>query len=111
MTTLGQARKVALALPETTEEPHHDMSSFRVRGKIFATVPDDAHLRVMVDEMEIRAAVAENPEACQEFYWGKRLACVVVDLKRAKLALVKDLLTDAWIRKAPAKLVKDLTDR
>jgi len=111
VTTLGQARKVALALPETTEEPHHDMSSFRVRGKIFATVPDDAHLRVMVDEMEIRAAVAENPEACQEFYWGKRLACVVVDLKRAKLALVKDLLTDAWIRKAPAKLVKDLTDR
>ena len=26
MTTLGQARKVALALPEATEEPHHDRS-------------------------------------------------------------------------------------
>ena len=108
MTTLAQARKVALALPEAIEEDHHDISSFRVRGKIFATVPDDAHLRVMVDETEIRAAVAENPEACQEFYWGKRLACVVVDLKLAKLALVKDLLTDAWIRKAPAKLVNEL---
>lgn len=110
MTTLGQARKVALALPETTEEPHHDMSSFRVRGKIFATVPDDAHLRVMVDETEIRAAVAENPDVCREIYWGKRVACVVVDLKRAKLALVRDLLTDAWIRKAPASLVKELSD-
>jgi len=65
----------------------------------------------MVDDMEIRAAVAENPDACQEFYWGKRLACVVVDLKRAKLALVKDLLIDAWIRRAPATLVKELTDR
>ena len=51
------------------------MASFRVRGKIFATVPDDTHLRVMVDEMEIRAAVAANPDACQELYWGKRLAC------------------------------------
>jgi hypothetical protein len=110
MTTLGQARKFALALPGATEEAHHDMSSFRVRGTIFATVPDDAHLRVMVDGIEIRAAVAENPDACQELYWGKRLAAVVVDLKRAKPFLVKDLLTDAWIRKAPATLVKDLTD-
>ncbi len=111
MTTLAQARRLALALPEATEEDHHDITSFRVRGKIFATVPDDTHLRVMVDEMEIRAAVAENPKACQEFYWGKRLACVVVDLKLARLPLVRDLLTDAWIRKAPAKLVRDLAER
>ncbi|HVA02557.1 MAG TPA: MmcQ/YjbR family DNA-binding protein [Acidimicrobiales bacterium] len=109
MTTLAQARKLALALPEATEQDHHDMSSFRVKGKIFATVPDDSHLRIMVDEGEIRAAVAEDPDVCQEFYWGKRLACVVVDLKRAKVTLVKDLLTDAWIRKAPATLVKSLT--
>ena len=94
-----------------TEESHHDSSSFRVRGKIFATVPDDTHLRMMVDEMEIRAAVAENPDAFQEFYWGKRLACVVVDLERAKLALVKDLLTETWNRKAPATLVKQFADR
>ena len=110
MTTLAQARKLALALPETTEQDHHDMTSFRVKGKIFATVPDDHHLRIMVDEMEIRAAVAENPDACQELYWGKRLAAVVVDLRRAKSAMVKDLLTDAWIAKAPASLVKALAD-
>ena len=84
MTTLGQVRKIALALPEATEQDHHSMISFRVRGKIFATVPDDGHLRVMVDEMEIRAAVAANPDVCQELYWGKRLAAVEVDLKRAR---------------------------
>jgi len=111
VTTLGQTRKFALALPETTEEAHHDMSSFRVRGKIFATIPDDAHLRVMVDEMEIRAAVAANPDVCQELYWGKRLAAVVIDLKRAKPLVVKDLLTDAWIGKAPKKLVEELSHR
>ena len=111
MTTLARARKLALALPEVTEEAHHDMESFRVRGRIFATVPDDTHLRVMVDEPEIRAAVAENPEACQEFYWGKRLACVVVDLRRADPELVGELLTDAWIRKAPRKLVDELSER
>jgi len=111
VTTLAQARKLALALPEVTEEPHHDLSSFRVRGKIFATVPDDTHLRVMVDETEIRAAVAENPDVCEELYWGKRLACVVVNLRRARADLVEELLTDAWIRKAPKKLVNELSDR
>ena len=111
MTTLGQARKVALALPETTEEAHHDMSSFQVRGKIFAPDADEGYLRVMVDETEIQAAVAANPDVCQEFYWGKRLAAVVVELKRAKPFLVKDLLTDAWIRKAPETLVNELTKR
>jgi hypothetical protein len=108
VTTLSQARKIALALPEATEQDHHGMVSFRVRGKIFATVPDDAHVRVMVDEMEIRAAVGENPHACQEFYWGKRLACVVVELGAATPALVKELLVEAWARKAPKKLADEL---
>ncbi len=111
MTTLARARKIALGLPEATEQDHHDMTSFRVRGKIFATVPDATHLRVMVDETEIRAAVAANPEACQELYWGKRLAAVVVDLRRADPDLVEELLTDAWMRKAPQRLVDDLADR
>ena len=86
------------------------MPSFRVRGKIFATVPDDSHLRVMVDEMGIRAAVAEHPDACQGFYWGKRLACVVVVLGHAKPELVSELLTEAWVRKAPKGLAGQLSE-
>jgi hypothetical protein len=108
--SLGQARNLALALADATEQIHHDMGSFRVHGKIFATVPDDTHLRVMVDEVEIRAAVAANPEACAELYWGKRLACVVVDLEQATAVLVQELLTDAWALKAPKKLLKELGD-
>ena len=86
------------------------MESFRVRGKIFATVPDATHLRVMVDELGIRAAVAGDPGACQELYWGHRLAGVVVDLRRASTDLVRELLTDAWVGKAPKKLARELTD-
>jgi hypothetical protein len=41
MSELAEARRFALSLPEVTEEPHFDMSSFRVRGKIFVTVPPD----------------------------------------------------------------------
>ena len=52
------ARAAALALPETTEEPHHHFGSFRVRGKIFVTVPlDRQHLHVFVDEEDRELAL------------------------------------------------------
>jgi hypothetical protein len=108
MTTLAEARALALALPEAAEQDHHGMDSFRVRGKIFATVPDDAHIRVMVDEDDTKAAVAESPDACAPFYWGARLACVVVTLASADPNLVRELLTEAWRRKAPKKLLAQL---
>ena len=46
---MSQLRTFALALPETTEEPHFNYSSFRVRGKIFATVPPDESDKVLVE--------------------------------------------------------------
>jgi len=38
-----QVRQFALAMPEASEAPHFDMTSFRVRGKIFATMPPLMH--------------------------------------------------------------------
>jgi hypothetical protein len=99
-------RRLALALPEATEQDHHGMVSFRVDKKIFATVPDADHVRIMVSEPEILAAVAENPLVCEPMYWGKRLACVAVDVRRAAPELVQELLTEAWLRKAPKRLVE-----
>jgi hypothetical protein len=106
MTTQESLRGFALALPEATEQDHHGMVSFRVGNKIFATVPDHEHIRIMVDESEILAAAAENPLACEPFYWGKRLACVVVDIRKARPGLVTELLTEAWLRKASKRLAE-----
>jgi hypothetical protein len=108
--TLGNVRAWVQELPEVTEQDHHGISSFRVRGRIFVTLPDDTHLRAMVDETEIRATVAENPTVCHELYWGKRLSCVVVDLPHARPQLVEELLTEAWTAKAPRSL-SDRIDR
>jgi hypothetical protein len=104
---MRSARELALGLAETTEQDHHGMPSWRVRGKIFATVPDEHHVRVMVDKDDIRAVVAQHPNACEEFWWGTKLRCVVVDLRSAPGQLVKELLLDAWRRKAPRQLVRD----
>jgi hypothetical protein len=103
---LALARAIALALPETTEQGHHGMPSFRVRGKILATVPDDEHIRVMLAEDEIRAVVAEYPDLCAPSYWGKELACVVVSLAPATRTLLEELLTEAWLTKAPKALME-----
>ncbi|HEX7355385.1 MAG TPA: MmcQ/YjbR family DNA-binding protein [Mycobacteriales bacterium] len=93
------ARDIALALPGATEEPHHDRISYRVRGKIFATVPDPDHLNVLLDPDAIEAAVAENPGSCAPVHWGKRLSAVRVDVAAAGVDLVTELLTDAHRRR------------
>lgn len=106
MMELEEARRCALSLPETTEEPHFDKASFRVRGKIFATVPpDEQHLHVLVDEQEARAVVAEDGAAFEELWWGKRLKGVRVSLSAAPPERVVELLEEAWRRKAPKRVV------
>lgn len=104
MIAIELARKLALELPEAGEQDHHGRPSFRVRGRIFATLWDQHHMNVMLDEAGILTAVQSRPEVCAEVRWGKRLAAVRVDLRRADQALLRELLADAWERKAPAGL-------
>jgi hypothetical protein len=105
MGDLDAARVFALSLPDTTEEPHFDMASFRVRGKIFATVPPDGeHLHVFVGEGEVHAAVAEDPAAFEPLLWGRRLSGLRVRIAAAPAHRITELLEESWRRKAPARL-------
>src|SRR5262249_25605274 len=104
MVTLAEARRLALALPETTEEDHHGIPSFRVRNKIFATVPDGRHVRVMLDADATRAAVSDDPRAFEELWWGRKLSGVTVTLASADHRRVTELLEDGWRRIAPKRL-------
>jgi hypothetical protein len=106
MISRDRVRELALALPEAVERDHHGRPSFRVAGKIFATLWDEDHMNVMLDEPGILTAVEAHPDACAEFRWGKRLAAVHVELRVADEALVGDLLADAWERRAPARLTR-----
>lgn len=100
MVSVEQARSLALGLPDTVEQDHHGRPSFRVTKRIFATLWDEEHMNVMLDEPGIRTAVAHHPEVCQEVWWGKRLAAARVDLRLVDGALLQELLTDAWEGKA-----------
>jgi hypothetical protein len=101
-----EARSLALSLPEAVELDHHGRPSFRVDGKIFATLWSDERMNVMLDEGGILTAIDRAPETCEAVWWGKRVAAVGVTLARADRELLKDLLTDAWEGKAPKRLFR-----
>ncbi len=103
---LAQVRRFAISLPKVTEEPHFNYSSFRVSGKIFATVPPKGDLlHVFGADEERELALAMYPEFLKKLIWGSRVVGLRVVLSKAKPKVVKALLTQAWARKAPKSLV------
>jgi len=106
---LAEVRRFALSLPETTEEPHFDFASFRVKGKIFATVPpEQKYLHVFVEGALLDVLPASQPKAYEKLFWGKRVAYLRVTLAAAKAADVEELVRSAWRRRAPKRLAAAL---
>lgn len=108
MITIEQARQMALALPETEEKPHFDLTSFRIKNKIFATIHADKNY-VMVKLIPIDQSVfcTYNKEVIFPVPggWGKKGA-TFVNLKKVKKSMLLDALTTAWKTVAPPKLVE-----
>jgi hypothetical protein len=94
---LSQVRNQALALEAVTEEPHHDYSSFRVRGKIFITVPPEGeHVHVFIPGEKQDEAVALYPSFIEKLFWGSKALGVRVNLALASPAVVKNLVALAY---------------
>ena len=98
-------RRLALALPETAEAPHHDMTSSASPGRSSPPCrPRADACHVFLDDVAVAAYCAEFPAAVEELWWGsKRRGCRVV-LAKATTPLLRELLTESWRRKAPRRL-------
>jgi hypothetical protein len=107
--TQDDVRILALAQPGAEEKPHFDRASFRVGGRIFATLPPRGDSVVVMLTPEIQDSVRQShpdaflplPEA-----WAKRGATELV-LTGVPDDLLADLLRSAWRRVAPKSLLKD----
>ena len=96
-TRLAHVRRHALSLEAVTEAPHHDFSSFRVRGKIFVTVPPDGeHLHVFVPDDAREQALALYPDCMQKLWWGSKVLGLRIHLAGAPYAAVKQLVDAAY---------------
>ena len=106
--TADDIRRLALSLPQVEEHPHFDKTSFRVRGKIFATLtPDEARLMVKLP-LEIKATIeAEHPDAFVPLpgAWGCGGSTLleIAGMPDDKLA---DLVRLAWRQVAPRALAE-----
>ena len=108
MITIEQARKAALSLPETDEKPHFDLTSFRVKNKIFATIhADKNYVMVKLSAIDQSVFCAYNKEVIFPVPggWGKHGA-TFVNLKKVKKSMLIDAITTAWKTTAPSKLVE-----
>jgi len=89
-------RKFALSLEDVIEAPHHHYSSFRVRGRIFVTVPPKGDvIHVFVDEADREPALALYPDWAEKLLWGGKVRGLRIALAPAAAAPVKLLITKA----------------
>jgi hypothetical protein len=94
---LEDVRKFALALPDTTEEPHHNFGSFRVRGRIFVTIPPGSELlHIFLPDEKRELALALDPEFLEPVVWGSKVLGVRAHLLRAKKSVVLQLVEQAY---------------
>ncbi|MEV6315428.1 MmcQ/YjbR family DNA-binding protein [Streptomyces sp. NPDC051776] len=108
-TTAEDARRIALALPETAEKLAWGMPTFRVKGKIFASLADDdasIGVKCPIDDRE--ELIASEPEKFflrgghdENFPWLRVRLAALDDAE--ELAAI---LLDAWRLTAPRRLAE-----
>jgi predicted DNA-binding protein (MmcQ/YjbR family) len=110
MVTIDIFRKLALSFPETTEEPHFEKTSFRVKKKIFATY-DDVNKRACIKLSEIDQNVFSSTDKTVIFpvgnKWGKQ-GWTLIEMKKIHKDLFIDALTTAYCEVAPKKLADQI---
>ena len=106
MLSEAQVRALALALPEAVEADHHGFPSFRVKGKIFATVRSaPARLMVKLDPEDQANLCDAHQDVIVPVpgYWGRK-GSTYVAYDRIDEDLAKMLLHLAWSGVAPKAL-------
>jgi hypothetical protein len=100
-------RAFATSLPDVTEAPHHHFGSFRVRGKIFVTVPPGReHIHVFVAEQQREEALALYPAFTEKVIWGGKVVGLRVALAVADAQAVQHLIRQAWEHKSDKQVVR-----
>ncbi|MFZ4607447.1 MAG: MmcQ/YjbR family DNA-binding protein [Caulobacter sp.] len=107
--TPATLRLLALSLPEAEEHPHFDRASFRVRGRIFATLPpvgdDGVHKVVLKLPDLVRESLRQTDGSAIVSLgnWDKG-GWTQLDIGRMDGEKLADLVRLAWRQVAPKSL-------
>jgi hypothetical protein len=98
--------RMATELPEVEESTWFRTPSLRVRGKSFARLRSEAEgglvLMCALEEKEALLASGDPAFYTTPHYDG--YGAILVDLERVDPVELRELITEAWRRKAPARL-------
>lgn len=98
MKQINFIRKFALSLPETTEEPHFEKTSFRVKKKIFATYDEKQNqvcLKFSEIDQNVFSLIDKNIIYPVPNKWGKQ-GWTFIKLDKLDNNILKDALTTAY---------------
>lgn len=110
MVTFDTLRNFALSFPETSEEPHFEKISFRVKGKIFVTF-DQANNKACVKLSEIDQDVFTLANRTIIYpvdnKWGKK-GWTFVEMEKVNTELFVDALITAYCEVAPKRFAEQI---
>lgn len=100
-------RRIALSLPEVEEKAHFGKADFRVRNRIFASLPSDARgvLKLTPDEQAMLVDAEPGIFNPVKGGWGRQ-GWTEIALDAADETTLASGLTMAWRNVAPAALKK-----
>ena len=120
--TWEDVRRLALELPETSEDRSRDLRRWQVKGKGFvwerplrradyealgAAAPDGPILGAWVEHLIAKdALLADDPEVYFTTPHFDGYAAVLVRLERIGHEDLRELVVEAWLARAPKRLVK-----
>jgi hypothetical protein len=126
MATWDDVRRIALSLPETSEETSRELAHWRVRDKGFvwerplrrgdldalgAAAPDGPILGARVEHLVAKEALlADDPDVFFTTPHFDGYPAVLVRLDRIGLDDLRELIVEAWLCRAPKRLARAFLD-
>jgi hypothetical protein len=120
--TFDDVRRIALALPETSERVSRDLCQWRVRDKLFVwerplrrsdlealgeDAPDGPILGARVEHLVAKEALlADDPEVFFTTPHFDGYPAVLVRLDRIGPEDLEEVIVEAWLARAPKRLAK-----
>jgi hypothetical protein len=120
-------RRIALALPEASEQASRGLASWRVRDKAFVwerplraadlralgeDAPDGAILGAQVEHLGAKVALlADDPDVFFTTPHFEGYPAVLIRLDEITVDDLEEVIVEAWLARAPKRMAQDYADR